>query len=82
MTVTTKTGKPPIAKIRSGLIYASIWQHTGDSGTFYSVTFERRYTDKEGKWHSSQSFNHGDLFALADLAERAHANILGRTGEE
>ena len=71
-----KAAKPPVAKLRSGLINASIWQRESEKGTFYSVSFERRYTDKEGTWHSTTSFNHDDLFTLADLAERANVEIL------
>ena len=40
-----ETKNPPAAKIRVGLITASIWENTNEKGTFHNVTFERRYKD-------------------------------------
>jgi len=87
MTTTTDknreaTGTAPLAKLRIGLATASIWQRVNPEGTFYSVSFERRYRDKEGHWHSSHSFNTEDLLALAKLADQAHSKVLElRAGE-
>jgi hypothetical protein len=76
MTNTTeKTAKPPVAKIRAGLLNADIWERKTESGTFYSATFQRRYRDSNGKWHSTQSFDHIDLLALSKLADQAHSKI-------
>ena len=66
---------PPIAKLRIGLINATIWQRITDEDAFYSVTFERRYRDGQGNWHSSKSFNPDDLLILAKLADQAHTEI-------
>ena len=53
----TKTEKqpanPPVAKLRDGLVSASIWERQTEKGTFYSVTFERRYKDAKGEWKCS-----------------------------
>ncbi len=83
MTTTEKTNEtanatnsPPVAKLRIGLINASIWKRTHAEGTFHSVSFERRYRDKDGQWHSSQSFNTDDLLVLAKLADQVHSEIL------
>jgi len=72
----TEAKNPPAAKIRVGLITASIWENTNDKGTFHNVTFERRYKDAEGNWHSSQSYNAGDLLELAKAADLAHTKIV------
>jgi len=40
--------RPPVAKLRIGLINASIWQRSTDDDAFYSVSFERRYRDSQG----------------------------------
>jgi len=81
-TTTTETAKPPVAKLRIGLLNASIWQHTTDKGAFYSVNFERRYKDSEGKWKSTYSYDAGDLLVLAKLADQAHTKIVElQTGE-
>lgn len=76
------SNSPPVAKLRIGLINASVWQRTAAESNFYSVNFERRYRDKDGQWHSSQSFNADDLLVLAKLADQVHSKILElRSGE-
>jgi hypothetical protein len=75
-TTTIQNVKPPIAKLRDGLIYANIWARVHDGKTFYSVTFERRFKDKAGAWHSTQSFNVHEVLSLAGLAEQANVEIL------
>ena len=74
----TKTGEPaklPVAKLRIGLLSASIWERITDNGTFFSVTFERRYRDANGDWHSTQSFDKSNLLSLAKLADQADSEI-------
>jgi hypothetical protein len=69
--------KPPVAKLRVGLITASIWERaTEKGGTFHAVTFERRYRDAEGNWKSSHSYDEQDLLALAKLSDLAHTKII------
>ena len=72
----TETKNPPAAKVRVGLITASIWENTNDKGTFHNVTFERRYKDAQGNWQSSHSYNAGDLLDLAKAADLAHTKII------
>ncbi|MEQ1883702.1 MAG: hypothetical protein ABL967_01480 [Bryobacteraceae bacterium] len=70
-----ESAKPPVAKLRIGLLSASIWERTTDNGTFYSVTFERRYRDAKGDWHGTQSFDKSNLLTLAKLADQADSEI-------
>jgi hypothetical protein len=72
----TEAAKPPVAKVRVGLISGSIWERSTEQGTFYNVTFERRYRDGEGNWKSSHGYDMGDLLALSKLADLAHSKIL------
>lgn len=74
--------KPPVAKLRIGLITASIWERTSENGSFYTVTFERRYRDAEGNWNSSHSYDPQDLLVLAKLADLAHTKIIETVNEE
>ena len=67
-TQSTEPAKPPVAKLRLGLINASIWERVTEKGTFHSVTFERRYRDAEGNWHSTHSYEASDLLLLAKLS--------------
>jgi hypothetical protein len=71
---------PPVAKVRIGLITASIWENKTDKGTFHNVTFERRYKDGD-QWKSSHSYNTGDLLELAKAADLAHTKILELTAK-
>ena len=67
---------PPAAKVRVGLITASIWERQTENGVFYNVSFERRYRDGEGNWKSSHSYDTQDLLALAKAADLAHTKIV------
>ena len=78
----TEKNNPPVAKIRVGLITASVWERATEKGTFYNVTFERRYRDSEGNWKSANGFETHDLLALAKCADLAHTEILKARNEE
>ena len=71
--VTKKAG--PFGKISVGLINASIWKNTNDKGSFYNVTFENRYRDKEGNWNTSHSYGIDDLLPLAKLIDLIHTKV-------
>lgn len=71
-----EAANPPVAKVRIGLITGSIWQRSSEQGSFYAVTFERRYRDGEGNWKSSHSYDTQDLLTLAKVADLAHSKIL------
>jgi hypothetical protein len=73
---TTETAKPPVAKLRLGLLNATIWERTTEKGSFHSVTFERRYRDGEGNWHTTHSYDVNDLLTLAKLVDQAHSKIV------
>ena len=76
----TAEGKnPPVDKVRVGLITASIWENKTEKGTFYNVTFERRYRDTEGNWKSTHSYGLDDLLVLAKIADLAHTKIVEAT---
>ena len=60
---TPEQGNKPVARLRYGLISASIWENTGPNGPIYAVSFERRYQDAEG-WKNSQSYSGSELLVL------------------
>ena len=76
-----ETKNSPVDKVRVGLITASIWKNTNEKGTFYNVTFERRYKDGD-QWKSSHSYNAGDLLELAKAADLAHTRILEASAKD
>ena len=75
-----ETKNPPVAKVRVGLITASIWENKTDKGDFQNVTFERRYK-KGDQWHSTRSYSISDLLELAKCADMAHTKILEATAK-
>jgi hypothetical protein len=68
-------GKPPVSKLRDGLLNLSIWERPTDNGSFFNVTFERRYTDKDGDWKGTQSLGEDDLLTMAALLQDAYKEI-------
>jgi hypothetical protein len=80
--MTTKSeSKKPVARIRVGSVHASIWRNAKDKGTFYNVTFERRYKDRDDQWQGTQNYGAGDLLELAKAADLAHTRILELASE-
>jgi hypothetical protein len=73
---TAEPKKAPVGKVRVGLITASVWENPTEKGTFYNVTFERRYKDAQGNWQSSHSYGESDLLELAKAADLAHTEII------
>ena len=68
----------PIAKVKQGLIEASIWKNETQKGARYSVTFAKHYK-KDDQWKSTASFGTDDLLALAQVAALAHGRIFELT---
>ena len=66
----------PVDKIDVHPVHGAIWRNTGSNGTYFSATFEKRYKDKEGQWHGTQSYSGDDLLALSKAADKAHDRIL------
>lgn len=71
----TESNKP-VDRVDVYPVYAAIWRNNSDKGPYYSVTFEKRYRDKDGNWTGTQSFSGDDLLQLAKAADRAHDRIL------
>ena len=64
----------PEKKFRAGAVSATVWKNNrintkGETFTTYSISIERNYTDKEGKWNSTNSMRVNDL-PKAELVSR------------
>ena len=68
-------GTRPVHRIRLGSCQAAIWENEGEYGVRYSVSLERLYTDEEGKWQYTRTFNASDLPNLAALLPLVIADI-------
>jgi hypothetical protein len=67
---------PPSYKARFGRVEAAVWAHTSDEGRIgYSVTLERSYKDREGKWQRTSSLDEGDLLPAAKALDDAYTWI-------
>ncbi len=52
----------PVKKFNVGAVQAAVWNNDSKEGKrFFSVSFDKRYKDKEGNWKSSGSLMAGDL---------------------
>ena len=75
----SSASKRPLKTIREDDCSSSIWPRTvtkdGSDRTFYSVTFERRYKDKDGQFHYTKSFDAGSLSQLAIVIQRTSDEI-------
>ncbi len=71
--------RKPVAVIRVDDCSASIWsrQHPvqGKLKTFYSVTLERSYKDRDGAWKYTKSFDYDSLGKLVSLSQQAQETI-------
>ena len=66
----------PLAKIKDGMISASIWANETDEGKIrYSVSIVRNYTDANDKWHETSSFSALELLMVSRLAQKAYDKI-------
>lgn len=82
MTTNTETKKTPVDKIRAGSVSASIWQNATEKGTRTSVTVQRSYKDKDGKWHYVDSYSGPELLELAHVAQKAYDRLNKARGAE
>lgn len=64
--------KMPVETLRESNLSAKIWENQHEHGTSYNTTISRRYQDREGQWHQTNSFGDKDLLPLANIATRAN----------
>ena len=66
----------PSIKSASAPYGRAFWENENDKGTFYNVTFERRYKDAQGNWQTSHSYGENDLQDLRKAADLMHTGIV------
>jgi hypothetical protein len=75
-------GNQPEKKFSTGAISATIWKNqanskkTGEPVEFKTVTLQRRYTDKEGKWQTSNSMRATDLPKATLVLQKAYEYLV------
>lgn len=76
-----KSGNYPEKKFRAGGISATVWvnkvqQANGTEGEYKTVSLERSYTDKEGKWQSTQTLRVNDVPKAAAALQKAYEYLV------
>ena len=52
----------PVKKFQAGGIQVAVWENEGsENGNYNTVSFDKRYKDKEGNWQSTKSLNVNDI---------------------
>ena len=66
----------PEKKFKSGSIVATVWSNSsskdGQSFNYKTVSLQRLYTDKSGKWQSSSTLRLNDLPKASMILEEAY----------
>ena len=79
---TVGTGNQPEKKFSTGAISATVWKNNGTSKKnsepveFKTVTLQRRYTDKEGKWQTSSNLRINDLPKASLVLQKAYEYLV------
>lgn len=75
----------PEKKFSTGAISAAIWRNNGVQDgqvtEFHSVTLQRSFKDKSGKWQTTQSLRLNDLPKVALVIQEAYKYLVMK-GEE
>jgi len=78
---TETIGNMPEKKFSTGALSATVWQNSGKSKTgeevsFRTVTFQRRYQDKEGNWQSTNNLRLNDLPRASLVLQKAYEYLV------
>ena len=88
VTEKSSQGQHPVKSFRSGAINVSIWENEtinaeGMPTSYKTVSFERRYKDKNGEWKSTSSLRANDLPRAVLILQKAYEYmVLTESGEE
>jgi len=70
----------PEKRIASGNVVATIWKNhasaEGKEFDFRTISLQRRYTDKEGKWQNSNTLRLNDLPKATLVLEEAYKYLV------
>ena len=72
----------PLHEIRLGRVWATVWENSGEKGTYCKATFSKLYKGKDNKWQDTTSFGREDLFLLAEVARQAALFLHQETRDE
>ena len=78
---TETIGNLPEKKFSTGALSATVWENQGKSKdgedvSFRTVTFQRRYKDKNGEWQSTNSLRLNDLPKASLVLQKAYEYLV------
>lgn len=77
----TSESQRPVKSFRSGAIGVSIWENEtispeGVPTSYKTVSFDRRYKDKNGEWKSTNSLRANDLPKAVLILQKAYEYLV------
>ncbi|MCH8329037.1 MAG: hypothetical protein IIB81_01445 [Nanoarchaeota archaeon] len=75
------SGNPPEKKFSTGALVATVWENQGknkegDDVSFRTVSFQRRYMDKNGEWQSTSTLRINDLPKASLVLQKAYEYLV------
>ena len=80
--VKTETiGNIPEKKFSTGVLNATVWENQGKNKegldvSYKTVTFQRRYKDKNGEWQSTSTLRINDLPKASLILQKAYEYLV------
>jgi hypothetical protein len=76
-----KEGNLPERKFRAGAVSATVWLNkgqktNGEESEYNTISIERSYTDKDGKWQSTNTMRVADLPKVLVVIQKAYESII------
>ena len=77
----TISGNIPEKKFSTGSLSATVWQNQGKSKSgeevsFRTVSFQRRYLDKNGEWQTTSTLRVNDLPKASLVLQKAYEYLV------
>ncbi len=74
------TGNRPEKRINAGAVQVSVWKNQiikdGKTSEYKTVSFDRRYKDKEGEWKSTNSLRISDIPKAVAVLNRVYNYLI------
>ena len=78
---TETVGNLPEKKFSTGALVATVWENqgkgqSGEDVSYRTVSFQRRYKDKNGEWKSTSTLRLNDLPKASLILEKAYEYLV------
>jgi len=81
----TKQNHLPEKRFSAGALFVTVWNNvniddSGKESSYRTISFERRYKDKNGEWKSTNSLRLNDIPKATLVLNKAYEYILLKEG--